>query len=217
MKSVIFASALATAAAFAPATPAARQTVALNAEKSQALPFMNRPPLLDGSMAGDVGFDPLGLSNIDDVGIDLYWLREAEIKHGRVAMLAVVGFLQVECFGPAPGCEAATAKCQTDAFWQIWNSHPQYIAAGLIGIMMIEAVSGIATTSGRESGDRAPGDFGLDPLGYMKGPKAEKLKAQEVANGRLAMWAASGLIMQGCTNHMGGVEAMTASLNDNMF
>jgi len=38
-------------------------------------------------MAGDVGFDPLGLSNIDDVGIDLYWLREAEIKHGRVAML----------------------------------------------------------------------------------------------------------------------------------
>lgn len=172
---------------------------------------------LDGSMAGDVGFDPLGLSNIDDVGIDLYWLREAEIKHGRVAMLAVAGFLQVECFGPAPGCEAATAKCQTDAFWQIWNSHPQYIAAGLIGITMIEFVSGIATTSGRESGDRAPGDFGLDPLGYMQGPKAEKLKAQEVANGRLAMWAASGLIMQGCANHMGGVEAMTSSLNDNMF
>lgn len=27
-------------------------------------------------MAGDVGFDPLGLSQIKDVGIDLYWLRE---------------------------------------------------------------------------------------------------------------------------------------------
>ena len=34
---------------------------------------------------------------------------------------------------------------------------------------------------------------------------------------RLAMWAASGLILQGCTNHMGGVEAITRSLNDNMF
>jgi len=206
------------AAAFAPAAPAAR-TTALNAEKSKALPFMNKPALLDGSMAGDVGFDPLGLSNIDDVGIDLYWLREAEIKHARVAMLAVTGFVQVELFGPAPGCEAATAKCQTDAFWQIWNSHPQYIAAGLIMITFIEAVSGIATTSGRESGDRAPGDFGLDPLGYMKGDpaKAERLKAQEIANGRLAMWAASGLIVQGCSNHMGGVEALTASLNDNMF
>jgi len=212
--------AVGSAAAFAPnAVPASRSAVALSAEKSQALPFLNRPPLLDGSMAGDVGFDPLGLSNIDDVGIDLYWLREAEIKHCRVAMLAAAGFLQVECFGPAPGCEAATAPCQTDAFWQIWNSHPQYIAAGLLFITVIEMISGIATTSGRESGDRAPGDFGLDPLGYMKGDpaKAERLKAQEVANGRLAMWAASGLILQGCTNHMGGVEAMTKSLGDNMF
>ena len=173
---------------------------------------------LDGSGPGDVGFDPLGLSNIDDVGIDLYWLREAEIKHCRVAMMAVVGFLQVELFGPAPGCEAATAKCQTDAFWQIWNSHPQYIAAGLLFITIVEAVSGIATTSGRESGDRAPGDFGLDPLGYMKGDpdKAMKLREQEIANGRLAMWAASGLILQGCSNHMGGVEAMSQSLSDNM-
>ena len=51
-------------------------------------------------MAGDVGFDPLGLSSIDEVGIDLYWLREAEVKHARVAMLAVAGVLQVEIFGP---------------------------------------------------------------------------------------------------------------------
>jgi len=170
-------------------------------------------------MAGDVGFDPLGLSNIDDVGIDLYWMREAEIKHCRLAMMAVVGILQVEAFGPAPGCEAATAKCQMDAFWQIWNSHPQYIAAGLIMIMMTEAVSGIATTTGRESGERAPGDFGLDPLGFLKGDaaKVEKLKAQEIANGRLAMWAASGLLVQGCTNHMGGLEAMSKALSDNAF
>jgi len=206
------------ASAFAPSA-VVRSSTALSAEKSKSLPFMNRPPLLDGSMAGDVGFDPLGLSNIDDVGIDLYWLREAEIKHCRVAMMAVVGILNVELFGPAPGCEAATAKCQMDAFWQIWNSHPQYIAAGLIMIMMIEAVSGIATTTGRESGEREPGYFGLDPLGFMKGDpaKAEKLKAQEIANGRLAMWAAMGLLVQGCSNHMGGVEALTQSLNDNAF
>lgn len=192
----------------------------MNAEKSASLPFLNRPPLLDGSMAGDVGFDPLGLSNIDDVGIDLYWLREAEIKHCRVAMLATVGFLQVELFGPAPGCEAAIGiKCQTDAFWAVWNSHPQYVAAALIFISLGEMVGGIAATSGRESGQRAPGDFGLDPLGYGKGDvdKFKRLQGQEIANGRLAMWAASGLIMQGCTNHMGGVEAITQSLNDNMF
>lgn len=52
----------------------------------------------------------------------------------------------------------------------------------------------------------------------MKGDpdKAMKLREQEIANGRLAMWAASGLILQGCSNHMGGVEAMSQSLSDNM-
>ena len=170
-------------------------------------------------MAGDVGFDPLGLSNINDVGIDLYWLREAEVKHARVAMIAVVGFLQVELFGPAPGCEMATAKCQTDAFWQLWDAHPQYIAFALIMIMIIEMISGIATTTGRELGVRAPGDFGLDPLGFMKGSpeKAAKLQAQEIANGRLAMFAAAGLIGQGCTTHAGGVENLLQALSDNSF
>lgn len=208
------------ASAFAPATVGSRRMdTTVFAEKSASLPFMNRPPLLDGSMAGDVGFDPLGLSNIDDVGIDLYWLREAEIKHARVAMLAVAGILQVEIFGPAPGCEAATAKCQMDSFWQLWNSHPQYIAFALILIMIIETISGIATTSGRESGERAPGDFGLDPLGFLKGDPAaaERLKAQEIANGRLAMWAAAGLIVQGCSTHQGGVENLAQALQDNAF
>lgn len=199
--------------------PVGRNSIALQAEMSQALPFLNRPALLDGSMAGDVGFDPLGLSGIDDVGIDLYWLREAEIKHCRVAMLAVAGILQVEIFGPAPGCEAATAKCQMDSFWQLWNSHPQYIAAGLIGITIIEMVSGIATTSGRETGVREPGDFGLDPLEFGKGDPArfQRLKAQEVANGRLAMWAAAGLLGQGCTTHEGGIENFMNALSDNAF
>lgn len=207
------------ASAFAPSVNNGRASLVLNAEKSASLPFMNRPALLDGSMAGDAGFDPLGLSNIDDLGIDLYWMREAEIKHARVAMIAVAGILQVEIFGPAPGCEAATAKCQMDAFWQIWNSHPQYIAFGLIMITIIEMFSGIATTTGREAGIREPGDFGLDPLRYGKGDPAkfERLKAQEIANGRLAMWAAAGLLMQGCTTHEGGIENLMTSLHDNAF
>ena len=174
---------------------------------------------LDGSMAGDVGFDPLGLSNIDEVGIDLYWLREAEIKHCRVAMLAVVGILQVEIFGPAPGNEMATAKNQMDAFWQFWGAHPQYIAAAFIFIMMIEAVSGIATTTGRVSGERAPGDFGLDPLGFKKGDaeKYKRLEAQEIANGRLAMFAAAGELMQGMTTDEGALGNLMTALKDNSF
>lgn len=206
------------ASAFSPSSNG-RVSTAINAEKSASLPFMNRPALLDGSMAGDVGFDPLGLSNIDDVGIDLYWLREAEVKHARVAMLAVVGILQVEIFGPAPGCEMATDKCQMDAFWQIWGAHPQYIAFALIMITITEMISGIAATQGRESGERAPGDFGLDPLGFGKGDpeKFARLQGQEIANGRLAMWAAAGEIMQGCSTHQGAIENLMTSLKDNSF
>ena len=169
-------------------------------------------------MAGDVGFDPLGLSNIDDVGLDLYWFREAELKHCRLAMLAVVGFLWPELFGPAPGCEAATDKCQTDAFWQLWNSHPQYIAFGLIMIMLTEAISGIATTTGRETGDREPGEFKFDPLGFGKDPeKLARLKENEVQNGRLAMWAAAGLLLQGCTTHEGGFQNLASAISGNSF
>jgi light-harvesting complex I chlorophyll a/b binding protein 1 len=207
------------ASAFAPAQQSGRSVSALNAEASKSLPFMNRPALLDGSMAGDVGFDPLGLSGIDDIGIDLYWLREAEVKHARVAMLAVVGVLQVEIFGPAPGCEMCTSKNQMEAFWQFWNAHPQYIAGALVFITMIEFFSGIAVTSGRESGMRAPGDFGLDPLGFKKGDadKFKRLQAQEIANGRLAMWAAAGELMQGMTTDEGALGNLMTSFSDNSF
>jgi len=61
-------------------------------ERSIAMPFLSAPPALDGTMAGDVGFDPLGFSNY----FDLKWLREAELKHGRICMLGCLGFLTQE-------------------------------------------------------------------------------------------------------------------------
>lgn len=51
---------------------------------SQALPWMECSPALDGTMVGDVGFDPLGFAKTK---YDLITYREAEIKHARLAML----------------------------------------------------------------------------------------------------------------------------------
>ena len=171
---------------------------------------------LDGSLAEDRGFDPFGLSNINDVGIDLYWLVEAEIKHCRLGMLAFAGFIWVELFGPAPGNEMCTAKNQIEAFWQFWNAHPQYVAFGFIMIMFIEAFSGIATTLGRESGNRKAGTFGFDPLGFAKNKDAAgyaKLEAQEIANGRIAMIAAAGCIVQGMTTDDGAIGNLMSVMN----
>ena len=45
------------------------------------------------------GFDPLGFASRADKQ-QMYKFREAELKHGRVAMLAVPGFLLSEDFHP---------------------------------------------------------------------------------------------------------------------
>ena len=55
---------------------------------SKSIPYLTEPKNLKG-WVGDAGFDPLGFSD----NFDMKWLREAEIKHGRVSMLATVGFI----------------------------------------------------------------------------------------------------------------------------
>lgn len=52
-------------------------------------------PMLDGSLAGDAGFDPLGIAKSKEI---LFSLREGEIKHARIAMLAAVGWPVSELF-----------------------------------------------------------------------------------------------------------------------
>merc|ERR1712087_216909 len=63
--------------------------------KSQSLPFMDRPAVLDGTLAGDVGFDPLGFAKSTS---ELMNYREAEVKHARLAMLAAAGWPLSELF-----------------------------------------------------------------------------------------------------------------------
>merc|ERR1711904_405411 len=58
----------------------------------------NEPPVhLDGSMAGDFGFDPLRLGTDKKY---LTWFREAELQHCRWAMLGVTGVLVGELVRP---------------------------------------------------------------------------------------------------------------------
>jgi hypothetical protein len=93
---LILASLIASAAAFAPSK------VAQTSTSLQASPYADEL----GVIAPTGFFDPLGLSNdIDEETFAQY--RTAELKHGRVAQLAVVGYVVQEVtrfdFNIAPG------------------------------------------------------------------------------------------------------------------
>ena len=54
------------------------------------LPFLVPPKLLDGSLAGDIGFDPLSVDGGDK--ITLATMCKTKIKHCRLVMLTAVGW-----------------------------------------------------------------------------------------------------------------------------
>jgi light-harvesting complex I chlorophyll a/b binding protein 3 len=58
---------------------------------------------LDGTHAGDLGFDPLGLCDPDGPGgfVSPEWLRYGEIINGRWAMLGCAGCIAPELLGKA--------------------------------------------------------------------------------------------------------------------
>jgi light-harvesting complex I chlorophyll a/b binding protein 1 len=162
--------------------------------RSKSIPFLKQPPNLDGTLSGDVGFDPLGLSTIKDIGIDLYWMREAELKHSRVAMLAALGFIAQE-----KGLFMITSSNhnQVSTFYEYAKAYPSSIGFFIVLIGIVELFSGIAITEGRKSGDREPGNFGFNPLQMgRKEATFKDLSLKEIKNGRLAMIAALGMLVQ---------------------
>ncbi|KAK4523174.1 hypothetical protein GAYE_PCTG44G1066 [Galdieria yellowstonensis] len=155
---------------------------------SKALPFMLWPKNLDGTMAGDVGFDPLGFTNVFDVK----WMREAELKHCRIAMLAALGFMVQELwtfphpyFSKVPPVLAHDVYVKTGGMSQI-----------LLFVIFFEIISVFAVSQMME-GKREPGVFHFDPLGLGKDPDTfRKYEWSELRNGRLAMIAVGGFIHQ---------------------
>merc|ERR1712228_712538 len=160
---------------------------------STALPFLEYPPNLAGYV-GDAGFDPFRFS--DFVPVD--FLREAELKHGRMCMLAVVGFGAVDCglrIYPVPEAyEGLTSVTAHDAVVKQGAMGQIFLWIGLAEIVGTVAVIQMLEGSGRQ-----PGDFGLDPLGFLKGAtpeKEEEMQLKEITHCRLAMMAFSGMVTQ---------------------
>ncbi|WP_289480637.1 chlorophyll a/b-binding protein, partial [Klebsiella pneumoniae] len=81
------------------------------ADRTLWLPGIAAPKHLSGSLAGDNGFDPLGL------GVDsdrLKWYAEAEKTNGRWAMAAVAGLLFTDVLGKGKWFEAGAQEYWMD-------------------------------------------------------------------------------------------------------
>jgi hypothetical protein len=155
--------------------------------KSKSVPFLDAPKNLDG-MVGDKGFDPIGFSDI----IDPRFLREAELKHCRLAMLGTLGFIATE-FVKLPDHAVSPIE-----------AHNVAVASGAMAqiltlVVALEFVSVVAVKEMLDSSGRQPGEYSFDPLGFSAG-KSDKIKAdyalKELENGRLAMLAFGGIVTQ---------------------
>jgi len=208
-KTALLASLLASASAFAPSQYSGRAATAVRADAaaeaepeedagptykaSPALPFMEYPANLEGYV-GDVGFDPFRFSDF----VPMDFLREAELKHGRICMLAVTGFIAVDCgfrIYPLPEAyEGLTSVTAHDALVEQGAMSQIFLWCSLAEIIGTIAVVQMLNGSGR-----AAGDYGFDPVGFLIGKSEEEvneMKLKEITHARLAMMAFSGVVTQ---------------------
>jgi len=138
------------------------------------MPFLPYPENLKGYIGDDIGFDPLRVSDY----FPMDYLRESEIKHGRIAMAAAVGYIATDLglvLHPlGSGLTSATA-------------HDALVEKGVMGNALIwigalEMVSYIGVAEMLQGSGREPGYFGFGTK-YLDGKSAEqvkKIKYQEI-------------------------------------
>jgi len=187
-----------------------RRSVLVRAEAATEEPPAPPPPptpseymqSLPGISAPFGFFDPLSLSSNCKSISNVKLLREAELIHGRVSMMAVIGFI----FGEKlPLLNNFFAEEVTGPAVNHWQQAP---GAPLIALSVITMITELiradkgwippneATFTMRD--EYVCGDLGFDPLG-MKPPTPDSLKlmqTRELNNGRLAMIAIMGFMTQ---------------------
>jgi len=177
--------------------------------------IFDTPMELPGVVAPLGFFDPLDFAAKAD-GATMRRYREAEVTHGRVGMLAVLGFLAGEyvegssfLFNADISGPAITHLEQVpNAFWilltvGIGASESERLYAGWVDPKDVKF-----DQPGALRADYTPGDIGFDPFGLRPtDPAALKdMQTKELQNGRLAMIAAAGCMAQELANGKGILE-----------
>merc|ERR1719327_1814268 len=161
--------------------PAAEMAIA---KPSKAMPFLTAPACQSSGLPGaETGFDPLYFSDF----LDIKWLREAELKHGRICMLATTGLIVQEFFS-LPGYPGYSPN-PVEAF----SSVPPEALAQIFGFMawleLYYFNDGKWTMMNMfEDKSRVPGDLGFDPLKFGENPATrERLELYYFNDGKWTM------------------------------
>ncbi|GAA0166454.1 hypothetical protein LIER_21604 [Lithospermum erythrorhizon] len=191
------------------------------------LPGLDPPSYLDGTLAGDFGFDPLGLGEDPE---SLKWYVQAELVHSRFAMAGVAGILFTDLLrvlrlkdlpvwyeAGATTFDFASTRTllivqlilmgfvETKRYMDFVNPGSQASDGPFIGME--------AALKGLEPG--YPGGPFFDPLGLAKDIKgANEWKMKEIKNGRLAMIAMLGIFVQARVTHVGPIDNLVEHLSD---
>jgi hypothetical protein len=175
------------AAAFAPASQQKTSGTTLSAKakaKSAGKPFENELGVQE-----PLGFwDPLGLvADGDQEKFDR--LRYVELKHGRICMLGVVGYLVTEAGIRLPG---QISTSENLAFADIPSGWAGSTTVPLAGALQILAFVGLLEVAGWKQAEGSfPGDFSASPfpVGWIADYDEEtklKKRAIELNQGRAA-------------------------------
>jgi len=174
------------------------------AGKSTALPWDPIPEglsndIFNSTYVGDVGFDPAGFAKNQRL---LPWYREAELAHGRVCMLAVLGYT-VQTSGAK--FEPFITRYPTDSADPL-KAATQVPIVGWLQIIVVIALSELwryENVISKYSQGVQPGDLGWNPTAPVSSPRPKwfgptftaayqpeewnNMKLREIKHCRLAM------------------------------
>ena len=162
-------------------------------------------------------FDPLDLSE-GKTDEEIRWFRAAELKHGRVCMVASLGlFLQGLIPGSIPNSLVPGGAPNPtfgepngiSAVAKIWAENPAALVQIVVSIAAVEVLCASIDAQGKYE---RPGDYGWDPAGIrpQDEDKLDELQTKELKNGRLAMLATAGMLYQSSLTGQGVIEQLSS-------
>jgi len=177
--------------------------------------------LIKSKYANEVGaqaplgyWDPLSILQMknteEESDAQFAWWREAEIKHGRISMLAVVGYIATYTGLRLPGMENVPYGLGAfdGSLYERGGLAETNLWITVTTVLFLECVVRDVTETGKHPGDYLNG-FGEQRWDFRSDEVKKNQRAKELNNGRAAMMGILGLVVH---ENMGNVDDLLGFL-----